>query len=86
MAINGGDLMKTQKCYRVLCLYDHLKNGETVSTSEAVKLFEVDHRTIQRDINDIRCYLENKMALQGNCSETIIYRRNKGGYVIEKIA
>ena len=78
--------MKKQKCYRVLYLYDHLKGGELVNSLKTAKLFEVDRRTLQRDINDIRCYLANGLALYGNCDETIVYNRSKGGYEMKKIA
>lgn len=78
--------MRSQKCFRVLYLYDHLKGGELVSTQNIANLFEVDYRTIQRDISDIRCYLADGLALHGICNETIVYNRSKGGYLIRKIA
>ena len=78
--------MKAQKYYRVLYLYDHLMGGELVYSTNTATLFEVDQRTIQRDISDIRCYLANGLALHGDCGETIVYNRSEGGYEMKKIA
>ena len=78
--------MKAQKYYRVLYLYDHLKGGELVNSLNTAILFEVDQRTLQRDISDIRCYLANGLALRGDCDEAIVYNRSKGGYEMKKIA
>lgn len=78
--------MRMQKYYRVLYLYDHLKGGELVKSLNTANLFEVDQRTLQRDISDIRCYLANALALHGDCDEAIVYNRSKGGYEMKKIA
>lgn len=78
--------MKAQKYYRVLYLYDHLKGGELVNSTNAATLFEVDYRTAQGDISDIRCYLVNDLALHGDCNGVIVYNRSKGGYEMKKIA
>ncbi len=78
--------MKGKKHYRVLYLYDHLMNGDLVKSAHVAVLFEVDLRTIQRDISNIRCYLSDALALHGNCNETVVYNRSKGGYELEKIA
>lgn len=78
--------MKGQKYYRVLYLYDHLKSGELINPEHTARLFEVDQRTVQRDISDIRCYLADGLALYGNCTETIVYNKSKSGYMLEKIA
>lgn len=78
--------MKGLKCYRVLYLYDHLKGGELINPENTASLFEVDQRTVQRDISDIRCYLADELALHGNFTETVVYDRSKGGYLLKKIA
>lgn len=78
--------MKGQKCYRVLYLYDHLKGGELIKPENTASLFEVDQRTVQRDISDIRCYLADELALRGSCTETVVYDRSQGGYLLKKIA
>lgn len=78
--------MKGQKYYRVLYLYDHLRGGDLINSEDTARLFEVDQRTVQRDISDIRCYLADGLALYGNCNETIVYNKTKGGYMLKKIA
>lgn len=55
--------MKGQKYYRVLYLYDHLKSGDLINPKDTARLFEVDQRTVQRDISDIRCYLADEIYL-----------------------
>lgn len=86
MVISEVISMKVQKYYRVLYLYDHLKGGELVNSMNTATLFEVDRRTFQRDISDIRCYLANGLVLHGDCNEAIVYNRSKGGYEMKKIA
>ena len=78
--------MKCQKYYRVLYLYDHLKGGNLINSENTARLFDVDQRTVQRDISDIRCYLADGVVLHGNCNETIVYNRSEGGYMLKKIA
>lgn len=79
-------ILRRQKSYRVLYLYDYLKNGGLINSEDTARLFEVDQRTVQRDISDIRCYLADGLVIYGKCNETIVYNRGKGGYTIKKIA
>ena len=44
------------KISRVLSLYTKLINGETINKADAVNLYGVNERSIQRDISDIRYY------------------------------
>lgn len=74
--------MKSQKCYRVLYLYDHLKRGELIVVSDLVNRFHVDCRTIHRDLNDIRCYLADNVVMYGYNMQNIIYDRKRGGFVM----
>jgi predicted DNA-binding transcriptional regulator YafY len=57
-----------------------------VNSTNTANLFEVDQRTVQRDISDIRCYFANGLALYGDSNEAIVYNRSKGGYEMQKIA
>lgn len=70
----------------MLYLYDHLRGGNLINSEDTARLFEIDHRTVQRDISDIRCYLADRLALHGKCNETIVYDRTKNGYLLKKIA
>lgn len=79
----GGIRVKNLKYYRLLCLYDYLTKGGTVYVQKAACLFGVDKRTILRDISDIRCYLADSQAINGFCTSSIVYNKNKCGYVLE---
>lgn len=76
--------MKNQKYYRLLYLYDYLKNGGTVCVQTIACLFGVDKRTVLRDISDIRCYFADSQAINGFGTNSIVYDKKKCGYVLEK--
>ena len=78
------DLIKSEKIERILGLYTRLINGNIVNKIEEAGRYGVNERTIQRDINDIRCYLENDVENQG-FRNTVIYDRLKKGYRLETI-
>ena len=59
-------------------------NGYVVSKSEEAIHFGVNERSIQRDINDIRNYLEQEAYEQGIIDE-VIYDRGKRGYRLDQI-
>ena len=67
-------------------MYDHLKAGRTIVVSDASNLFRVDRRTIQRDINEIRCYFADCNALDGSNLGIIVFNKTRGGYVLENVA
>ena len=60
------------KIERVLSIYTKLINGAVVSKSEEANRFGVNERSIQRDIDDIRNFLEND-GVQNGSINTIIY-------------
>ena len=72
------------KANRVLSLYSKLMNGSMVYKSEEANRFQVNERTIQRDIDDIRNFLEEEIALQGITNE-VVYDRIKKGYHLSSI-
>lgn len=78
--------MKGHKYFRVLYMYDQMKVGKVIVTNEASNMFEVDKRTIQRDLNEIRCYLADRKVLDGTVVDTVVYDKNKGGYVLREVA
>ena len=69
-----------RKIERVLMLYTKLTEGRLIKKQELAWLFDVNIRTIQRDIDDIRCYYSNHPE-QG---VEIIYDRKLGGYQLRK--
>ena len=53
------DNNKSDKIERVLDIYTKLINGYLVNKKEEALKYGVNERSIQRDIDDIRNYLEN---------------------------
>ncbi len=72
----------SSKADRVLSLYQSLMNGEVVNKRDKARLFAVDQRTIQRDINDIKNFLAD--IDNQNLSYRIKYKRKYQGYILEK--
>ena len=50
---------KADKINRVLQLYAKLSDGYIINKTEEAELYGVDERSIQRDIDDIRNFLDN---------------------------
>ena len=76
--------MAVDKIERVLGLYSKLINGGIVYKAEAAADYDVDERSISRDIADIREFLDIKGAEAGDIN-TIVFDRTIGGYRLETI-
>lgn len=72
------------KIERVLGIYTKLINGVVVNKAEEVLTYNVNERTIQRDIDDIRNYMDKKGEEDGIVN-SIIYDRMAKGYRLEQI-
>ena len=78
----SGEKNKTE---RILTIYKMLLDGETVHKAKLADQFEVNPRSIQRDIEDIRAYISNQRdAMGGNAS--VIYDRKTGGFRLDNDA
>lgn len=75
---------KGDKIERVLGIYTKLMNGYLVSKAEEAVNYGVNERSIQRDIDDIRNYLEADAERVG-CINSVIYDRIGKGYRLEQI-
>ncbi|MFT8341800.1 MAG: WYL domain-containing protein [Clostridium beijerinckii] len=64
------------KTYRMLNLYERLNKGEVKGKQSLSELYDVDEKTIQRDIKELKSYLESDEKNPG----TIIYNKIKKGY------
>lgn len=73
---------RKDKIERVLGIYTRLMNGNTVSKAEEAMRYGVDERSIRRDIDDIREYLERHYEETGLYT-TIVYDRKEKGYRLE---
>lgn len=67
---------------RTLDIYVRLCEGKTVNKAEEARRFNVDERSIQRAIDDIRAFLDERSISFGD-GRTIEYDRTKKGFVME---
>lgn len=73
---------KRPKNSRVLDIYVTLCEGKAINKSEMARQFGVDERSIQRDIDDIRSFLCDRMAENNADPREVIYDRKKNGFVM----
>lgn len=72
------------KIERVLGIYTKLMNGSHVNKAAEASNYEVNERSIQRDIDDIRGYLESE-SMNTGVINTVVYDRINKGYRLERI-
>lgn len=66
------------KAGRILSIYTRLKQGKVIYKQEESIRYGVAERTIQRDIVDIQCFLEEHASTSGEIQE-IIFEKALGG-------
>lgn len=71
--------MAADKVYRVLSMYMKMLEGGTINKEKAAEQYDVNQRSIQRDIVDIREFMDKKSFQTGN-RNTIVFDRYRGGY------
>lgn len=76
--------MKSDKVVRVLQIYAKLADGYVVNKSEEAQHYGVNERSIQRDIDDIRSFLDADSERTGDVN-SIMYDRQSKGYRLETI-
>ena len=76
--------IKNDKIERVLRIYTKLMNGQVIHKAEEANNFCVNERSIQRDIDDIRNFLEVNDNGTSH-SNTVIYDHANKGYRLEQI-
>ncbi len=72
---------KESKNFRTLDIYIRLCEGKCVNKAEESRRFGVDERSIQRDIDDIRAFLDDRSTMSGD-GRIIEYDRAKKGFVM----
>lgn len=77
-------MIKRDKLERVLSIYTKLMNGYVLNKAEEANRFGVNEKSIQRDIEDIRHYLENS-AEDAGIDNAIVYDRFEKGYRLERV-
>lgn len=78
------DDYKNGKIERILGIYTKLLSGNIVNKLKEAQEYGVNERTIQRDIEDIRSYMETEAERTG-CINSVVYDRIKKGYRLEQI-
>ena len=69
---------------RVLKIYSKLSDGYVVNKAEEAELYGVNERSIQRDIDHIRNFLDEEAERTGIVN-TIVYDRIEKGYRLETL-
>ncbi|MCD8075030.1 MAG: WYL domain-containing protein [Lachnospiraceae bacterium] len=81
--MNEIEYDRSSKVERILGIYTKLMNGHLINKAEEALHYGVNERSIQRDIDDIRDYLEVNTASQGYPT-SVIYDRVRKGYRLEQ--
>ena len=83
-SMNSEKSDKREKTERVLSIYTKLTNGRIVNKAHEAKEYGVDERSIQRDIDSIRNFLDRNVEESGIVN-SVIYDRSQKGYRMEQI-
>ncbi len=76
--------MDNRKIDRVIDIYTKLMSGALVNKAEEAQNYGVNERSIQRDIDDIRSYLDS-VSVNTGVTNSIIYDRIGKVYRLEQI-
>lgn len=69
-----------KKTERIIDIHNRLRDGRVIVKSEESARHNVNDRTIQRDLDDLRAYYANNPEL----GKTVIYDRSKKGYILSE--
>lgn len=70
------------KTFRLLNLYERLNRGETVNKKDFANSFGISEKSVQRDIDDLRAYLDE--CYENGSDITVEYSYAKNGYYLVK--
>ena len=79
-----SDEIHVDKFERCLKIYARLMDGHVVKKAEEARRFHVNEKSIQRDIEDIRIFLDEDRERTG-VTNTVVYDRGAKGYRLETI-
>lgn len=79
-----NDMIKSDQIERVLQMYAKLSDGYVVNKAEEAVRYGVNEKSIQRDIEHIRNFLDNDSERTGLVN-TIVYDRTAKGYRLETL-
>ncbi len=75
---------KRDKAFRMLSMYDRMSNGHVLFKAEEAENFGVNEKSIQRDIEEIREYLDEQEVETGSRKQ-LVYDHSRHGYRIEQL-
>ena len=64
-------------------MYERLCEGKVIQKPGEAQRFGVDERSIQRDIDDIRAFLDERAVEDAGDSRQVVYDRKKKGFLME---
>lgn len=73
---------KESKNIRVLDIYVRLCEGKIINKAEEAQKFGVDQRSIQRDIDEIRAFLSDRVTSDSGDTRSIKYDRTRKGFYL----
>ena len=74
---------KGNKGFRLLNIYERLNKGELLNKLSLSNSFGVTPKTIQRDIDDLRAYMVEEHAFEGEIA--IKYDKMRKGYYLVRL-
>ncbi len=74
---------KEGKSNRTLSIYARLMSGRTITKAEEAERFGVSEKSIQRDLEEIRTFLEDQTAADG-IPNSLVYDHQSKGYLIKQ--
>ena len=69
----------TGKSDRLLQIYSRLVNGEVLSKKEMADKFHITERSVQRDVEALRCFFQEQ-----GLNQNVIHDRKAGGYRLQR--
>ena len=72
---------RKSKNYRTINMYVRFCEGKTINKTEEAQRFGVDERSIQRDIDDIRAFLDER-RIGSRDTRAIEYDRTKKSFIM----
>lgn len=69
------------KYNRVLRIYTKMMNGEIINKAKEADSFGVDQRSIQRDIDDLRAFFDERNS-EGAPFREVLYSRERRGFFL----
>lgn len=69
------------KSSRVLYIYEQLLNGQVVNVDDMAIRFNVSHRTVHRDMEEVKEFCANGICWNQDY-KYVVYDRDKKGYLL----